>query len=279
MKRFRIFLITLVSAFLVFTSTVHAAEYTRYSESLPIYVDSEVNETTLTMISYITANTPLDLLYLLYQENVHINITQTVSKSERGASDGVAYSATYYYEGSTNKVVYVEDPAEMYLYTDSYHMDAYFHECGHILEYIAEYITGYCTEDYPISSSAEWQALYAQYASVMEGFDDASWQNMYNAHEAFAEAFRFYFTYPELLVTNCPEVYVFVANQIAIYTAYVPALSYENFDYVGYATMYPDVAAVYGTDKDALWEHYNTLGIAEGRIAGRIITPKNYGSW
>lgn len=41
--------------------------------------------------------------------------------------------------------------------------------------------------------------------------------------------------------------------------------SYETFNATVYAQKYPDVAAKLGTDKDALWEHYITYGIKEGR--------------
>ena len=41
----------------------------------------------------------------------------------------------------------------------------------------------------------------------------------------------------------------------------------ETLDYVAYADRYEDVRAAYGYDKDALYTHYTTFGINEGRIA------------
>lgn len=41
----------------------------------------------------------------------------------------------------------------------------------------------------------------------------------------------------------------------------------DNFDHVRYATDYPDLAAVFGQDKDALYNHYINNGAAEGRKA------------
>ena len=38
-----------------------------------------------------------------------------------------------------------------------------------------------------------------------------------------------------------------------------------NFDYMRYAAENPDLAAVYGTDKASLYEHYINHGLAEGR--------------
>ena len=41
----------------------------------------------------------------------------------------------------------------------------------------------------------------------------------------------------------------------------------ETFDYISYADRYEDVRKVYGYDKAALYTHYTTFGINEGRIA------------
>lgn len=44
----------------------------------------------------------------------------------------------------------------------------------------------------------------------------------------------------------------------------------DEFDYVAYADRYPDLLEVYGYDREALYEHYVTCGIDEGRIATGI---------
>lgn len=44
----------------------------------------------------------------------------------------------------------------------------------------------------------------------------------------------------------------------------------DEFDYVAYADRYPDLREVYGYDKEALYDHYVTCGINEGRIAQNI---------
>ena len=41
----------------------------------------------------------------------------------------------------------------------------------------------------------------------------------------------------------------------------------DEFDHVAYADRYPDLKNIFGYDKDALYEHYITCGIDEGRIA------------
>lgn len=44
----------------------------------------------------------------------------------------------------------------------------------------------------------------------------------------------------------------------------------DEFDYVAYADQYPDLREVFGYDKEALYEHYVTCGMDEGRIARGI---------
>ena len=41
----------------------------------------------------------------------------------------------------------------------------------------------------------------------------------------------------------------------------------ETFDYIAYADRYEDVREIYGYDKTALYNHYITCGVNEGRIA------------
>lgn len=49
---------------------------------------------------------------------------------------------------------------------------------------------------------------------------------------------------------------------------YIPFVgTIDEFDYVAYADKYPDLKSVFGYDRDALYEHYITLGMNEGRIA------------
>lgn len=43
----------------------------------------------------------------------------------------------------------------------------------------------------------------------------------------------------------------------------------DGFNHVAYANRYEDLKAAFGYDKDALYEHYLTYGIGEGRIATR----------
>lgn len=53
-----------------------------------------------------------------------------------------------------------------------------------------------------------------------------------------------------------------------VYTPFTGTM--EEFDYVAYADRYPDLREVFGYDREALYEHYVTCGIDEGRIAQSI---------
>ena len=44
----------------------------------------------------------------------------------------------------------------------------------------------------------------------------------------------------------------------------------DEFDYVAYADRYPDLRKAFGYDQEALYEHYVTCGVDEGRIARSI---------
>ncbi len=48
----------------------------------------------------------------------------------------------------------------------------------------------------------------------------------------------------------------------------------DEFDYVAYADRYKDLRKAFGYDKEALYEHYVTCGMDEGRIAGGIELPE-----
>lgn len=55
--------------------------------------------------------------------------------------------------------------------------------------------------------------------------------------------------------------------------AEIPVNAAEAFDPVYYAAAYPDVAAVVGTDADALLNHYLLYGKSEGRLPNASAEP------
>lgn len=50
----------------------------------------------------------------------------------------------------------------------------------------------------------------------------------------------------------------------------------ENFDYIRYADNYPDVKSAFGYDAEALYNHFITNGVKEGRIAYAVRTNFDY---
>ena len=285
MRKLRLFLCALVSCFMLFHTTAYAyydpITSRQYDDSLdPLYFEQglpDLNNISGDMGTYVIRNTPSDVWDLFYQEGVNIYITQSVPRGERilngNGFNALCYAATFSWN-SSKRITKVSAPVSIYIYHDTQRADAYIHECGHALDNIAEYITGYYKGEKPISNSSEWQALYNTYASTLATFDSTAAVNMYNASEGFAEAYRLYFSYSGQLQSRCPEVYNFVASQIAKYTAYVPPLSYDNFNEFSYANKYPDLYAAYGYDKKALWDHYVNIGKAEGRKASRVVEAK-----
>lgn len=286
MKTLRIIIATLLTSIFLFSTPVHAyydpLSSIEYNDIMaPLYFEaslSDLNNISGSMGTYVIRNTPSEILDLYMQEGVRIYITQSVPKSERiidmGAYDGITYGATMSWNGS-KRITKISTPVSIYIYSNAFRADTYYHECGHALDDIAEYITGYYKGQKPISNSPEWQSLYSKYGATMASFDISAATNVFrNSNEGFAEAYRLYFSYPQQLQSNCPEVYAFVATQITKYTAYVPALTYDNFDYISYASHNEDLFAVYGFDKKALWEHYINHGQAEGRKGFKIINVK-----
>lgn len=284
MKKLKVTLSVLLTT-LLFSQSVYAYDPqtdVKYLDYSPIYIESTIDNmdaTAASMVDYVINVTPDDIWELFTQEGVNIYITQSVPKGARWTDDGhrydgLCYSATLSYNNNSKKIAKVSAPVSIYIYSNTLRADTYHHECGHALDKIAEYITGYYQGSHPISNSTEWQNLYATYGATMATFDGNASVNMYNSSEAFAEAYRLYFTYPSQLQSRCPEVYSFVNSQIAKYTAYVPPLTYDNFNYIAYALQYQDVYNAYGLDKKALWDHYVNCGKAEGRKAYREVKVK-----
>lgn len=58
-------------------------------------------------------------------------------------------------------------------------------------------------------------------------------------------------------------------------TPAAPQLTRQNFDYVRYADDYPDLKAAFGYNATALYNHYITYGIAEGRTVYPTLASRN----
>ena len=280
MKRFYRFVALFTSLFLVLSVNTFAynpttLKYDRFLSSIFFLQDPHnPSQVELDMMNCIENTTPYDLMELFRQEGVRIYITKGISQSERTLSgsgyDGITYSAAFSWNGQ-NKITKVSEKVAVYVYDNCNDVTVYYHEFGHVLDDLAEYISGYYKGQDPLSSSSEWQTIYANNSATMAAFDRAASINVpLSTSEGFAEAFRLYFVYPEKLKTSCPDVYNYVSSQITKYTSYLKPITYDNFDAFMYYVNNPDVAAAVGVDKKALWNHYKEHGKAEGRTAYRI---------
>lgn len=279
MKVLKVLLSVLVSA-LLFSQTVFAYSptvnnYQRYLNSVYFVQDpNNLTQTDYDMVAFVEYFAPLDLMELFRQEGVRIYLVKGVSLTDRtyehGNYDAITYSASLTWNNSNKKITKKSSPVSVYMYDNTSDVTVLYHEFGHALDDLAEYITGYYKGQAPISSSSEWQNIYYQNAATMAVFDSTSAFNApIDPCEGFAEALRLYYVYPYQLQAYCPAVYTYVDSQIAKYMKYLKPLTSSNFDAFDYYMRYPDVAEAVGVDRKALWNHYVNHGKAEGRIARR----------
>ncbi|MDE7044380.1 MAG: vancomycin resistance protein, partial [Acetatifactor sp.] len=67
-------------------------------------------------------------------------------------------------------------------------------------------------------------------------------------------------------------VFMLAANTLSVSAADMSAY----FDAEFYAEQYPDIVEICGTDEEALYEHYVTYGIKEGRNCSEIFNVQLY---
>lgn len=284
MKKIKCFILLLVTVVFVSSSMYSydiKTQAATYDDFNPFYIETDIptyNHVKSVLLPQVFQTTPLEVWDLFLQEGIKFYVTQSSSKfdpvMDGGKYSGRTYGVTVNYNTSTKKISSVVTPIEIYINSNNTTADAFFHETGHAFDCIAGYITGYYKGDCTISNSNEWKSIFAKYVTTMVSFDYCASINMGDSVEGFAEAFRLYLVYPQQLQSSCPEVYTYIAKQIAKYTAYVPEVTYNTFDYVSYANEYPDVMQAFGLDKKALWQHYITCGKAEGRKKFRYVIPK-----
>ena len=115
------------------------------------------------------------------------NLYRHYQYDENGNIISVSFSGDVYVCGTTNNFM----PPVYTLY----------HELGHILDWIGGYEAGY--NDY---YSATWEGW-----TELEPYSPTQ---VYDASEAFAEAFAAYFLRPEKLMSIAPNTYVYIENFI-----------------------------------------------------------------
>lgn len=178
-----------------------------------------------------------------------------------------SYGPTVEYDSDNNwAFCRVIKPGYTIYYTNCNIPEAVIHEAGHLLDWYSVPLSGrYNQTLFGISDSVEWKDLYSKYASYLSSVDDFTASNVsQGTSEAFAEAFRLTYQYPDKMRSECKEVYEYVLRQVQKYTG---VGTQATFDAVDYAERYPDVKEALGTDKNALWNHFCLLGINEGRVA------------
>lgn len=261
MKRFYRFVALFTSLFLVLSANAFAYD----PVGGMVYTDTQNINTGA--INNAINTLPSGIKTLLEREGVKIYYN-----GQRGSVMGYSVSPTVTYYTGSNKVASVDKKVEIYLYSNADISNTLPHECGHALDMIAGYVTGKYIGERGISNTNEWNTLYNNNYAGLSSIDGRiQYIVSKGADEAFAESFRLYCTNPNGLKSACPDVYNFIAAQVAKYSPAPKALTKSNFDYKAYADTYPDLKAAFGYDKEALWNHYNNFGKAEGRTA----LPKN----
>jgi len=260
MKRISRFVVAFISAFILLSSNVYAYD----PVGGMIYTDTQSINTGA--INNALNTLPPGIKSLLEREGVKIYYSGTPTNPI-----GYTKTAVVTYYNNSHKVASIDSRAEIYIYSNSDYPNTVLHECGHVFDSIVGYISGIYIGEYGISSSKEWNTLYnGNYASLASIDGRINYIVQKGASEAFAESFRLYCTNPNGLKNACPDVYNFIAAQIAKYSPAPKALTKSNFDYKAYADAYPDLKAAFGYDKNALWNHYNNFGKNEGRTAQAV---------
>ena len=274
MKRIYRFVAVFLSLFLALSVNVFAYDpvnsginYTHTANGIVYTNTANIN---LDAVNGALNLVPEGIRNLCNKEGVKIYYTAGISRAERNYY-GVTITPTVTYYNGSYKIASIDQRVRIYVYDDAPFNTTIPHEFGHALDTISGYNTGKYIGEYGISSSAEWQRLMAANKSALMSIDShAAYTVPIDNDEPFAEAFRLYCTNPNGLKNACPDVYNFIAAQVAKYSPASKALTKNNFDYKAYADTYPDLKAAFGYDKDALWNHYNNFGKKEGRTANAV---------
>lgn len=143
---------------------------------------------------------------------------------------------------------------------------AVLHEAGHHLDWYSVPLDGYYKQTlFGISDSQDWKTLYNKYKTYLASVDSLAQANIpQGTSEGFADAFRLVYQYPDKMRSECKEVYEFVLRKVQQYSG---TGTESQFDAVDYAARYTDVVQALGNDKKALYNHFITLGVNEGRVA------------
>lgn len=244
-----------------------------------LYHNGTTNQTELDDLSTYYNCFPMSVKNYLISNGIKIYLR---SDESRNGALARAYSPSVVRKKNTYQIV---EPGYIVYYSNSkdyVNTTSVVHEVGHQLDYYAAIAKN--KYGYGISDTAEWKNLYLTYGYQMLKIDNLTRTNVkISNREAWAEMVRILYVDPDSIIRISPDIYNYM---VATITALVGAdatpiqkagesRSIDNFDYVKYADTYADLKAVFGYDKQALYNHYIQCGMAEGRQAsfGTSSTP------
>ena len=210
------------------------------------------------------------------ERNIYARLPEGI-RSALEETGYVYYSDTITQSGHAGTTYIMTDRAisEGRASTDvKYDGDVMIHEIGHYVDVCYQGYSGASDECvYTASDSAEWQKLYAKYKDTIAKFGGLSQYEVYNANEAFAEAYSHVIRNRKMVERKAPEIVAFVdkvnADVIARYAKVTVELSSEyntdEFNATAYYTRYPDLRLAFGQNAKALYDHWIAYGKAEGR--------------
>ena len=282
-KKFYNGLIAIVLLLTVFYSSTLTAfaynyngdEYTNVPGT-GVYYDANVSTTERDITVNYYANLPYPIKQYLAENGINIYM---ISVNDNRTFDGMAYGPTIYYYSNYQIASTDYSTCHIEYYANGRTNDdgTLPHEVGHIIDYYSMIKSGVWNDDYVgISNTSRWIYYYTTYYQKLLNIDGSTRTNVCRgADEGFAEAVRILYTNPDKIIAISPDMYNYLVQNISNIiggdctppSIQAATQTIDTFDYVGYANAYPDLYAVFGYDRQRLYEHYINCGKAEGRIA------------
>ncbi len=105
-------------------------------------------------------------------------------------------------------------------------------------------------------------AIVSFYTGVTSATANTNWIASANHHEARTRA-----GYTQYACASYTDPLTGMETWVEVFSNGTPATNASTFDYIRYATDYPDLASAFGQNSTALYNHYITCGKVEGRKA------------
>ena len=288
---FILFIIFFSNSLSAFAYNYDGTEYTQVPGTL-IYYDQYVTTEELNEVILQYNNLPYAIKQSWAERGIKIYVRSIELPRNSNGSNVGAYAflpyVRYYTEtGQICEVDYSDCRIEYYSKNHSTADEGVlYHEAGHLLDSLALICSNvYCGSALGISGTEAWNYYYVTYYNVLNNYDRTSPYNVSRgANEGLAEAVRILYANPQWLISQCPDMYNYLIQNISTtvngdctpLSVVTASQTVDTFDYIGYANTYPDLYAVFGYDRQSLYNHYVNCGRAEGRIAnfnGSSSTP------